>query len=137
MDEPAVEVAPHVVRDVLDHALATVPDECCGILIGPDPDHITRSVRTENVHPEPRTRYEVDPAAIAAAMEDAVKADGDVVGFYHSHPRGWPRFSAEDEARATWEGGLYVLVCLQPLAFVAAHWREGSFVPCEVRVPSR
>jgi proteasome lid subunit RPN8/RPN11 len=112
------------VRDaVLEHAREGAPDEVCGVLGGvratpethgtDDRISVARTVeRVPNTAATPRTRYELDPTGQFRAMEAIEDAGGEVVGFYHSHPRGPPRPSATDEALATWPGHSYVIVSL-------------------------
>jgi len=108
---------------VLEHAREGAPDEVCGVLGGvratleaagaDDRASVARTVeRVSNTAPTPRTRYELDPTEQFRAMESIEGAGGDLVGFYHSHPRGPPRPSATDEALATWAGYSYVIVSL-------------------------
>jgi proteasome lid subunit RPN8/RPN11 len=127
------------VRDALvEHARDGAPEEVCGVLggvrdavriddsdgagssddtddSGADATYTSRARtahRVPNVASAPRTRYELDPSEQFRAME-AIEDDGnDVVGFYHSHPRGPPAPSATDEALATWPGYSYVIVSL-------------------------
>lgn len=133
----ALTLAPAVAREVLDHALEVAPDECCGVLLGPEEGHVTRVLRAENVHEDARTRYQIDPETMleAVELEDAGKAV--VVGFYHSHPRGAAAFSDEDRARGAWEGRDYLLISLSPLTFVAGRWDGEGFEDLHVRVPEK
>ncbi|MDX1611098.1 MAG: M67 family metallopeptidase [Candidatus Thermoplasmatota archaeon] len=124
-----------VARAVLDHALATAPEECCGVLLGPRIGEATLAMQARNVHEQPRTRYQVDPEALLHAVEKAEAEGLEVVGFYHSHPRGWARFSEEDRARGSWEGVDYLLLSLAPLTYVAGRWDGEAFQELEVHLP--
>lgn len=135
-DAPTFELAPGVARKVLDHSLETAPDECCGILMGPDAGTATEARRAKNVHPNPRTEYEIDPDALLAAVQTGAKTDLEIVGFYHSHPRGYAAFSDTDRARGSWEGTTYLLVSLAPLTFLAGRWNGEGFDDVDVRVPA-
>lgn len=128
-------LAPEVARRVLDHALEAAPEECCGVLLGPEEGRATRVLQADNVHEDVRTRYQIDPETMleAVELEDAGKAV--VVGFYHSHPRGAAAFSDEDRARGAWEGRDYLLVSLSPLTFVAGRWDGEGFEELHVWVP--
>lgn len=134
---PALVLAPGVAREVLDHALQAAPDECCGILLGPGPGKATDVLRAENVHAEPRTRYQIDPETMFKAVEIEEAGDTMITGFYHSHPRGAAAFSDEDRARGAWEGRAYLLVSLSPLTFLAGRWDGGDFQELHVRVPDQ
>lgn len=133
-----LELTGPVARALLEHALATRPDECCGVLLGPEARRATRALAATNVHENPRTRYRLDAETMLEAVELEEKApDLQIVGFYHSHPRGAPAFSDEDVARGAWEGKAYVLVCLRPLTFVAGRWTGQGFDGIGVHVPER
>lgn len=132
MSDERLFVEPEVARTVLDHALEAAPLECCGLLLGPAEDHASEAVRAPNVHDNPRTEYEVDPDALLEAVRRAEAGDEELVGFYHSHPRGPDAFSDTDRARGAWEGRTYLLLCLDPLAARAGRWDGERFRPVPV-----
>lgn len=91
------------------------PDEACGLLFGradPDAMELMQAVSADNVWPEIAervTRYAIDPLTQLRAEQQAA-ADGlDLVGFYHSHPRGPAVPSAFDLSRA-WPTYIYLIV---------------------------
>ncbi|WP_080508429.1 desampylase [Haloparvum sedimenti] len=110
--------------DLIAHARDGVPEEVCGVLGGtrvadderPTSDGTGRtdraetSLAVENAAANARSRYEMAPAALLEAVEAIEDAGDDVVGFYHSHPRGPAEPSATDRDRATWDGYCYVIV---------------------------
>ena len=107
----AVRIAQSVIHEMLAHARAAAPNECCGLLIG-DRRRVERSARATNLQASP-TRYLIDPADHFAAIREARSAGRRVVGAYHSHPAGMPVPSQADVAEAS--GGpdfLYVIVSL-------------------------
>ncbi|AFO57852.1 MULTISPECIES: desampylase [unclassified Natrinema] len=115
---------------ILERAREGDPDEICGVLGGEyEPDGKSR-VRSQypatNVAETPRTRYEIDPEEQLAIFERLENRGEETVGFYHSHPRGPPRPSATDAARATWPDRSYVIVSLEPLEIGSWRWRMGS-----------
>ncbi len=103
----------------------------CGVLIGsradPDESDAVRDARpVPNVAADPRTHYELDPEATLAEIEAAEAAGDDVVGFYHSHPRGPPEPSDTDRRQATWPGYVYCIVVPgsdEDEEFVVRAWR--------------
>lgn len=99
------------IADMLAHARAEAPRECCGLLAGKG-DSIVRSVRARNLDAK-ATRYLIDPEDHFAAIR-AARADGlDVVGAYHSHPSSAAVPSATDIAEAnSGSDFLYVIVSL-------------------------
>ncbi|WP_137289389.1 desampylase [Natronorubrum halophilum] len=125
-------VVPAEIRDrILERARDGRPEEICGIFGGeydPSPDGRSR-VRSyypaPNIAETPRTRYRIDPEAQLEIFE-ALEGDAgeEIVGFYHSHPRGPPRPSATDAARATWPDRSYLIVSLEPLEVGSWRWRK-------------
>lgn len=111
---------------VVAHAVEGAPEEVCGLLggdLGEDRSRVAVVERTANVAPAPDREYAIDPAEQLELM-DRLEADGhEVVGFYHSHPRGPAGPSATDVARATWPGRSYVIVDLAGEAPFVGAWR--------------
>lgn len=106
-----MHLTPGVRDELLAHAREGAPEEVCGVLGGEwGEPHVTSVHRVPNVAAHPRTEYRLDPEAQFAAMEAVERAGETVVGFYHSHPRGPPRPSTTDEARATWPDYFYLIV---------------------------
>jgi proteasome lid subunit RPN8/RPN11 len=99
------------IADMLEHARAEAPRECCGLLIGKE-DFVVRSVRARNLDAK-ATRYLIDPRDHFAAIRGA-RAEGlEVIGAYHSHPSSAPVPSATDVAEAnSGSDFLYVIVSL-------------------------
>lgn len=119
----------HVHETLVSRAENGAPAEMCGVLLGTgresDPVRVVDTSAVPNVADEPRTRYELDPGAVAqvfasvegegessASTPDEATGSTEVVGFYHSHPRGPPGPSATDRAQAQWPGYVYVIVSL-------------------------
>src|SRR5688500_12883306 len=85
------------------------PREACGLLFG-DGDAITGFQATENVAEDPERRFEIDPAALFAALR-AERAGGPrIVGYWHSHPSGDATPSVTDAAMAAPDGKLWLIV---------------------------
>lgn len=132
---------PTAVRDALhDRRVAGAPAEVCGVLVGDragdvdagngehdadTTDRVSEAVPVANVAADPERFYELDPAATVGAIEDAECRGRDVIGFYHSHPRGSASPSDTDRARATWSGYVYAIVA--PEGVVAYRWTGESF----------
>lgn len=122
-----LQISPEAARTVFDHAVETTPDECCGVLLGPSEQRATEALPAENVHSNPRTEYEIDPQALLEAVERADEPGTELVGFYHSHPRGAAAFSETDVSRGSWAGKAYLLLSLAPITFVGGVWNGESF----------
>lgn len=134
-DDPSADVGPALVlpseiRDaILERARDGRPAEICGVFGGEydDAPGGTSRVRshypTENVAQSPRTRYRIDPEAQLEVFERLEDAGEEIVGFYHSHPRGPAAPSETDVATATWPDRSYLIVSLSPLEVGSWRWR--------------
>lgn len=95
----AVAIARSLLADLLARAAATPAMEVCGLLFGSD-TQIEGAVAAANVADEPSRRFEIDPAALFAALR-AERAGGPrLIGHYHSHPNGATSPSPCDVAAA-------------------------------------
>lgn len=124
---------------ILAHARETAPAEAVGVLAGQraSPDRVTRIERAQNAAADPTARYALDPAALLSLLEAIEDAGEDVVGFYHSHPRGPEGPSRTDEARATWEGYVYAIASLEGDPSLRAwRWTGERFRPLAITVRS-
>lgn len=87
------------------HAADTYPHECCGALIGRAGTVIEAFALPNTTEEGPRRRFLVRPADYREAERRAAALDGELLGFYHSHPdhpaqpsqydldHAWPLFS--------------------------------------------
>ena len=94
---------------MLRAAAAAVPREACGLLLG-EGSHIAAATMADNVHPQPLTRFEIDPVALVAAHRAARAGGPQVLGYWHSHPNGLGRPSTTDGAQAAGDGRLWAIV---------------------------
>lgn len=122
-------VLPSSVRDtIVERAREGTPEEICGVLGGTYEPHGWSRVRSQypadNAADRPRTRYRIDPEEQLAIFERIERCGEEIVGFYHSHPRGPSRPSETDEAQATWPDRSYVIVSLDPRSIGSWRWRE-------------
>lgn len=103
------ELRAHIVQ----WARVGYPQETCGVLVGAPYAEETRVVwvrRATNLNRErARDRYELDPANLLCADQEARNAGLDVVGIWHTHPDHPARPSETDCAQA-WPGWSYVIV---------------------------
>lgn len=96
------------------------PLEACGLLFGSD--GVERASVEANVADDPTRRFEIDPAALIAALK-AERTGGDrVIGYWHSHPSGDATPSATDAAMAAADGKIWVIVAGAALTA----WRTGT-----------
>ena len=116
---------------MLSEAARAMPEESCGLLLGSE-DWIEAAISTRNVHPTPRTHFEIDPAALIAAHKAARAGGAQVVGYWHSHPIGSTVPSSTDQASAGRDGKVWAIVAGDEVAF----WRDlpDGFEPLPSRV---
>ena len=124
-----LEIDSPLVEEVLRHAVRSLPEECCGVLVGRRDGESTRVQRvlaSENAAPQPETRFEIPPEVLLSAQQGARRQSLEVVGYYHSHPRGSAAPSKKDRAEA-WPGVSYLIVApgCAP-AIEVRSWRLGS-----------
>ena len=93
------------------HGRDAYPHECCGALIGRG-GLVTEAFALPNATAEgPRRRFLVRPVDYRAAERRAAEQDGELLGFYHSHPDGPARPSQVDLDHA-WPAFAYVIVAV-------------------------
>jgi proteasome lid subunit RPN8/RPN11 len=86
--------------DMLAHAIATYPNECCGTMLGLQEagvKRVTRAMALENAFGGPRaSRYEVKPEQLMEVERLARREGVALIGIYHSHPDCEAYFSERD-----------------------------------------
>lgn len=98
-------------RELIDRARAARPREACGLLLGRLVDGVAlveRALAARNAA-EGDESFEVDPRDHLAAQRDARAAGLDVIGAWHSHPRG-PAALSERDAREAVPGWVTLIV---------------------------
>jgi proteasome lid subunit RPN8/RPN11 len=103
-----MEISQAQLDDVIAHAQAEAPNECCGYmkLAAGRVDEVSRA---QNLRDSPYG-YEIDPRSLLAAndLDDA----GFGVAIYHSHPRSPAEPSQTDINLAHYPHWVYVIVSL-------------------------
>ena len=113
-------------EDILAHARATHPAECCGAVLVRDGRDVVRRFTNiqDRLHGEdpvnnPRsaeTAYAPEPRELYAIVEGGDAPGARLKVFYHSHTRVGAYFSGEDRARAlfgdepAYQGVVYLVV---------------------------
>ena len=124
---------PAGVRDaMISHSRAELPNECCGLLLGRE--RIERCVPMRSDPPAPDAYY-MDPEQQIAVFT-AMEASGEqLLGIYHSHPRGPVEPSGMDLQLAFHHDALYVIISLadpdNPV-LGAYHLGNGQFKKVEI-----
>lgn len=99
-------------RQIARHALDAAPDEACGI-IGGIGERALDIVPVPNVADDPRRHYLLDPQAMTRAWSRLRDAGLDIIGFYHSHPKGDALPSRTDIALAAYPDTAWLIVGLK------------------------
>jgi proteasome lid subunit RPN8/RPN11 len=103
-----MKIRPSILTEVIAHAQACQPQECCGVLLGKDGE-ITQAIRAVNLA-ESTSRFLLDPKAHIDARRTARAQGLDVVGFYHSHPHSQAYPSPADLAEAAYPECVHLIV---------------------------
>lgn len=132
----AVRIGEEVIQEMIQHSESESPNEACGILAGViegDMVRVTEVHRCENVHPDPLMEYFVKPEDQFRIFLELDAKEEDVVGFYHSHPRGPDSPSRIDASKNYWPDYPVAIVSLHPDATVTFwKWKDGRYHPVEM-----
>lgn len=129
---PTLELAVGVRQSILNHAQDGGNHEVCGVLggtHGSERSVVSCAEQATNAASAPERTYEIDPAELFSVIERIEEGGDEVVGFYHSHPRGPARPSETDRRKAAWPGYSYVIVVPGPDQILRSwRWTGDSFV---------
>jgi proteasome lid subunit RPN8/RPN11 len=103
-----MEISKAQLDDIVAHAQADAPNECCGYMRLAD-GRVDEVFRAQNLRSSPYG-YEIDPKSLLAAND--LDDDGFGVAIYHSHPRSPAEPSQTDINLAHYPHWLYVIVSL-------------------------
>jgi len=98
-----LHLKPGALAEIIAAAEAATPEECCGLLVGRRDGavlHLVQAVAARNLAPDPTRHFEVDPVTLLTTHREARDVGLEVLGPYHSHPRGEAQPSTTDKARA-------------------------------------
>ena len=110
-----VQIRQEFIDEMVDHAKADLPNECCGILAGPD-GKVMKAYRMSNVEASP-FRFSMDPMELVKVDSEAGDNGWDLLAIYHSHT-GSEAYPSDTDVRiaggtaALWPDVRYVLVSL-------------------------
>lgn len=129
-------IAERALAAMVRHALAAVPLECCGLLLGSD-GVIHEAVACRNLAASP-TRFFLAPEDLIAVVRRVRGTREQVLGVYHSHPEGPEEPSERDRREFHYPGWSYWVVSLRGGRPVVRcfQWRDRDFVPHEFRCVS-
>lgn len=112
----AVLMPKRVCAALLKEAELSGHDECCGLILG-ESGQITAIAPARNVHPAPKTRFEIDPQTLVDAHRAERAGGPQVLGYYHSHPLGSSLPSDTDRANAPRDGRVWAIIGYDGLRF--------------------
>jgi proteasome lid subunit RPN8/RPN11 len=114
-----------LLAEMIEHARAELPNECCGLLAGTLKDGIARVEMRRPVHNDAASpwAYHTNPRDLLAAFRAIRGAGLELLAIYHSHPAGEPVPSSRDLAENTYgESVVHVIVGLGAGKPVSRGW---------------
>lgn len=108
-----------IYEEMLNHAYAELPNECCGFLGGVREGDGPVIGRAEHCYPminadeNPTRRFQADPKSIVQAIRDMRERELEELAIYHSHPTSEPIPSRTDLERNYWPGVVSVIISLK------------------------
>lgn len=120
-------IEPHIRQLLIEDAVNTFPDECCGFLFGREETDGTRIVLdilvVDNSKQGDKTRrFEISPLDYMTAEQHALDHDWSLLGIYHSHPK-HPAIPSEHDRKAAQPYFSYVIVSVMS---DDASWENGG-----------
>jgi [CysO sulfur-carrier protein]-S-L-cysteine hydrolase len=103
-----VRISRELAAELVDHALADLPDECCGLIAGRG-GTATTVLRATNSQGSP-FMYVMDPREQLRLMDAIEEAGDDLLAVYHSHTRSAAYPSRTDVELAFYPDTLYLIV---------------------------
>lgn len=110
-------------RQIIDHCLAALPNEGCGML-AMDGDRIVKVYPTGNEDASP-VSYTIPPQEHYDALVDAESHGWRIGGVFHSHPNGPAQMSDTDLAKVGDPDWVYLIVSLAGGRPEVEAWRNG------------
>jgi len=107
-------IEPGVRQLMIEDAINTFPDECCGFLFGREEHDGTRILVDilavdNSKEGDKRRRFEISPLDYMTAEQHALDDDWTLLGIYHSHPN-HPAIPSEHDRVAAQPFFSYVIV---------------------------
>lgn len=124
-----MKISQLLLDEMIEHAQADDPDECCGLVGGTEGESLT-VFRMENTAHSP-LRYEMDSQEQLQVYKKILDQGHEVVGIYHSHTRTRAYPSQTDINLASgWPDSVYFIVSLEnpDEPYVKGFWIRGNEV---------
>ncbi len=103
-----VRISSALLANILAHAAVDPAREACGLLFGAA-DEIVAISPAANLAADTAIAFEIDPAALFAAIRAERTGGPRLIGHYHSHPNGDASPSVRDAAAANLPGRLWLI----------------------------
>lgn len=97
--------------EMIAHAQAEAPNECCGLLAGPK-GRVERVYRAQNADLSP-VRYSLAPKELLGYIKEIDDRNWELLGIFHSHTHTQAYPSETDVKMAFWPDCLYVIISLE------------------------
>lgn len=105
-----MRLTPALAEELVAHAVADLPNECCGLIAGRGED-ATRVMRATNSQGSP-FMYVMDPREQMTLMDEIEDSGDELLAIYHSHTRSAAYPSRTDVELAFFPGTLYLIVSI-------------------------
>jgi proteasome lid subunit RPN8/RPN11 len=123
-----VRISPRLEAELIAHARADAPNECCGMIAGAD-GRLTSYFPAANEFASPM-RFQID-ARDQIRITNEIEGRGEQIGaIFHSHPNSEARPSQTDVNLARWWPGVLWVICslAEPDPVVRAFEIDGTDV---------
>jgi len=105
-----IEIARDLVEEIVSHARAEYPNECCGLLAGED-GRAVRVYRMTNADASTAS-YRLDPKEHLEVFDELEEKRWDLLAIYHSHTHSPAYPSETDRKLAFYPESRYLIVSL-------------------------
>ena len=108
-----MRIASSLLEEIVQHARADAPDECCG-MFGIDGDAV-QVHRARNAVPSP-LRFEIDPRDLIRIHTEIERAGLEMGSMYHSHVKS-PAYPSQTDVNfaQNWPGVVWLIVSMADL----------------------
>lgn len=122
---PVIYLNHQHLESIIHHAQQDAPNETCGLLLGQG-CMVTEILPVANVSRTPMIHYEIEPKTIAQHLDQ-------IIGFYHSHPKG-TAIPSQTDIRSAWPNTVYCIVGLTHTQPQIGAWmmNYGEVSPVEI-----
>lgn len=128
-----MRIAREFYEEIVAHARAEAPNECCGIVASSD-GRAVKVHRTTNAFASP-LRFEIDALELLKVSNEIDDADQEFGAIYHSHTRTAPEPSQTDINGADrWPGSLWIIIGLAGEKPEVRTWRIDDGVVTEAEL---